>query len=176
MLIGPIKGSVPLIFGKNPTIHILILSSICIYIYLGIFKPEIMRKSVRDSMITIKRLGIFILSALFIAGAVKTLIQGETLAGYLGKETGLIGVFLGVVIGAILPACPFVSYPIISGIYLAGAGFPGIMGMLFGAGLVFPCYLSCDIMFFNYRILIKRVTLSFLAAIISGSIVFLLFS
>lgn len=171
--VGPLKGSVPTFFGKNPLMHFLILLGVCLYGYLIIVKPRVAKKSAKDSIKTLKKLFLFIVAALFIAGAALTLVPKEALAGFLGEEAGLVAVFIGVAIGSILPACPFISYPIIAGVYGAGAGFPGIMGMLFGAGLAFPCYLTNDLTYFGSKVLAVRMALTFLAATTAGILVYL---
>lgn len=114
----------------------------------------------------------FILSAIFIAGWALVFLPRGAVAGYLGEQAGIIAVFIGIAIGSILPACPFVSYPIIAGIYGAGAGLPGIMGLLFGAGLAFPCYLSNDLAYFGSRILVFRSFLTLASATVAGILVY----
>ncbi len=172
--LGPLRGTVPLWFGKNPLIHVMIVFGVSLYLLLSLTSPTMARKSIRDSFSTLKKLFPFILAALFIAGAAVTLVPKEILAGYLGEQAGPIAVLLGVGIGSVLPACPFVSYPLIAGLWAAGAGFPGIMGMLFGAGLAFPCYLSCDLTYFDHRIMALRIALTYLAALVAGFLVYFL--
>jgi len=126
VLLGPLRGSVPIYFGKNPVVHVLILLGGCLYLFLFTTNPKLARRCTKESMKTLTKMFVFILAALFIAGATLTLVPKKTLAGYLGEQAGPLAVLLGVGIGSVLPACPFVSYPVIAGVWAAGAGFPVI--------------------------------------------------
>lgn len=159
-------------FGKNPTIHILIIIAVFLYLHLYITKPDLAKKSALDSLSTVKDLVIYVLAALFIAGATVNLYPAESLAGILGEQAGILAVFAGVTIGCVLPACPFISYPIIGGLYAAGAGFLGVMGMLFGSGLGFVCVISADLSFFNSRIMSLRILLTLFSALTAGFLVY----
>lgn len=166
-------GKYAVYFGKNPTTHVLIIIAVFLYIHLYITKPDLAKKSALDGLSTIKNVGIYVIAALFIAGAVVNLYPTESLAGILGSQAGILAVFVGVAIGAILPACPFISYPIIGGLYAAGAGFLGIMGMLFGSGLGFACVIAADLSFFDSKIMSLRISLTFLSALTAGFLVYI---
>lgn len=168
----PFLGDYAVFFGKNPTIHALMVIALFFYIYLLINKPEIAKKSAINSVETIKDLAIYVLAALFIAGAAVNIYPAGALAEVLGQQAGIIAVFAGVAIGAVLPACPFVSYPVIGGLYAAGAGFNGVMGMLFGSGLGFACVIAADLSFFDSKVMGLRMFLTFVTALIAGSLVY----
>jgi len=83
-------------------------------------------------------------------------------------------VFVGVAIGSVLPACPFIAYPIIASLYAAGASLAGVMAMLFGCGLAFACRISSDLTFFNSKVARLRLLLTFTTAIVAGLLVYFL--
>ncbi len=169
----PFLGKYGLLLGKNPIIHVFIIGAIFLYVHLSITKPELAKKTVKESTTTVKDIAIYVIAAIFIAGAVSNLYPTKALAGILGNQAGIIAVLVGVGIGSLLPACPFISYPIIGGLYAAGAGFLGVMGMLFGAGLAFACVIAADLSFFNSRFLVMRVGLSLGTATLAGVLVYL---
>jgi len=173
MVLGPLKGKIPSLLGDNPSVHVMIISTIFLYLYFSLTKPEVAKKSARDSLGALRKLAIYIVAAIFIAGAVINLLPSKTIAAYLGEQAGLMAVFVGVGIGCILPACPFIAYPIIMGVYAAGAGLLGVMGMLFGSGTAFACVLSCDLTYFNSKIMGLRLLLSTLAALVAGFLAYL---
>ncbi|MDI6819605.1 MAG: permease [Candidatus Hodarchaeaceae archaeon] len=160
------------LFGKNPFVHALIIATVFVYLILLIAKPTVAKKSAKDSIRTLKSLMIPIIAALFIAGAIKFLVPSKMLAGFLGEQAGIAAVFIGVAIGSLLPACPFISFPIIAGVYAAGASLVGVMAMLFGSGLAFACRVTCDLMFFNPKVAGARMTLSFFVAVVAGLLVY----
>ncbi len=170
----PFLGSFSILLGKNPIVHILLVFILFLYLHLFITKPDLAKRSALNSVSTTKDLIVYVLAALFVAGAAINFYPASDLAAVLGEQAGIIAVFAGVAIGGILPACPFISYPIIGGLYAAGAGFLGVMGMLFGSGLGFVCVITADLSFFDSRILALRVFLTFLAALLAGLLVYAL--
>ncbi len=168
----PFLGKYGVILGKNPIIHAFIIGSFFLYLHLLITRPNLAKTSLKDSLKTVKDLAIYVIAAIFIAGAVSNLYPATALTVLLGEQAGIIAIVVGVGIGSLLPACPFISYPIIGGLYAAGAGFLGVMGMLFGAGLGFACVIAADLSFFNTRVLAFRVTLSLATAILAGLLVY----
>ncbi|MDI6643242.1 MAG: hypothetical protein QMD95_04235 [Candidatus Hodarchaeaceae archaeon] len=173
MVLGPLKGKIPSLLGVNPSVHIMIILTISLYLYFSLTKPKVAEKSARDSLGALGNLAVYIVAALFIAGAVINLLPSKTIAAFLGEQAGLMAVLVGVGIGCILPACPFITYPIVMGVYAAGAGLPGVMGMLFGSGTAFACVLSCDLTYFNSKIMGLRLLLTISAALVAGFLAYL---
>lgn len=62
-----------------------------------------------------------LLAAFAIAGLVQVLVPRDLISKWLGAESGWRGIMLGSVVGAITPGGPYVSFPIVAGIYKAGA-------------------------------------------------------
>lgn len=172
LVLAPLKGKLPLFLGDNPSIHVMIIITIFIYAYVLITKPQIFVKSSSDSIKNIRGSIIYIIAALFIAGAAINLLPAELVAEYLGEKAGFLAVLVGVGIGCILPACPFISYPIIFSVYTLGAGFPGVLGMLFGSGTSFACVLACDLTYFNSKIMGVRLLLTIITALVAGILVY----
>jgi hypothetical protein len=173
MVVGPLKGKIPALLGDNPSVHIMMIATIFLYLYFSLIKPKMVEKSARDSLRALGNLAVYIVTALFIAGSAINLLPSKTVAAYLGEHAGLMAVLVGVGIGCILPACPFISYPIIAGVYAAGAGLPGVMGMLFGSGTAFACVFSCDLTYFNSKIMGLRLLLTTSAALVAGLFAYL---
>ncbi len=171
-VLGPLRGKIPFFLGNNPIVHIMIILAIFLYLYYFVAKPAKAMKSAKESLKTLSSSAIYIVAALFIAGALVNLLPSEIIATYLGEQFGIIAVLVGIAIGCILPACPFISYPIIMGVYAAGAGLLGVMGMLLGSGTAFGCVLACDLTWFNTRIMRLRLILTTLAAVIAGIILY----
>lgn len=165
-------GDYAIFLGKNPFIHVLMITAVFLYLHLFITKPELARRSARKSVSTVKDLVVYVLAALFIAGAAVNLLPSGVLSGFLGEQAGVIAIFAGVAIGSVMPACPFISYPIIGGLYAAGAGFLGVMGMLFGSGLSFACVIAADLSFFDSKMMSLRISLTFITALTAGILVY----
>ncbi|MGQ9789019.1 MAG: permease [Candidatus Hadarchaeaceae archaeon] len=141
-VLGPLRGKLPLFLGDNPSVHVMMILTVFLCVYISAIKPQIARKSTGDSLKTIRGSIIYIIAALFIAGAVINLLPTEIVAEYLGEQAGFIAVLVGVAIGCVLPACPFITCPIIFSVFTLGAGLPGLLGMLFGSGTAYACVLA----------------------------------
>jgi uncharacterized membrane protein YraQ (UPF0718 family) len=59
--------------------------------------------------------------AFFVAGLVEVLLPRDLLLGWVGKESGWRGLFVGTVLGAITPGGPFIHFPIVASLFRAGA-------------------------------------------------------
>jgi uncharacterized membrane protein YraQ (UPF0718 family) len=62
-------------------------------------------------------LGVFI-----IIGFADALLPKELIAGLLGGESGVRGIFIASGLGVLTPGGPFVSYPLVATLYKSGAG------------------------------------------------------
>ncbi len=63
-----------------------------------------------------------LLVAFLVTGLIQVLVSKEMIAKWLGKESGLKGLFLGGLAGALVLEGPYVSFPIIASIFHACAG------------------------------------------------------
>jgi len=57
-----------------------------------------------------------------LAGFLYVLIPSETIGGWLGEESGLRGLLVGTVAGALTPGGPFTHFPIVASFLSKGAG------------------------------------------------------
>ncbi|MBD3236320.1 MAG: permease [Candidatus Eisenbacteria bacterium] len=76
-----------------------------------------------------------LLLAMVVAGMVQVLIPKEPLARWIGAESGLRGILLGTVAGALAPGGPYVSMPLAAGMLQAGAGIGTMVAFLTGWSL-----------------------------------------
>jgi len=172
-VLGPLRNKLPPFLGDNPSVHVMMILTVFLYIYIFAMKPQIAGKGTSDSLKAIRGSIIYIIAALFIAGAAINLLPSKLVAEYLGERAGFIAVLVGVAIGCILPACPFLSYPIVFSVYTLGAGLPGVLGMLFGSGTAFACVLACDLTYFNSKIMGLRLLLTIITALTAGILVYI---
>ena len=64
--------------------------------------------------------------AFIVAGMVQVLLPHELISRWIGEESGMKGILLGTVAGAITPGGPYVSLPIVAGLLRSGASM-GVM-------------------------------------------------
>ena len=68
--------------------------------------------------------------AFIVAGMVQVLIPRETLARWVGAESGWRGILIGTVAGGLMPGGPYVSLPLAAGLLRAGAGVGTMVAFL----------------------------------------------
>ncbi|MBN2498109.1 MAG: permease [Deltaproteobacteria bacterium] len=59
--------------------------------------------------------------AFLVAGMAQSLIPKELIARWVGGESGWRGILIGSLAGGLTPGGPYVSFPIVAGLYRAGA-------------------------------------------------------
>ena len=68
--------------------------------------------------------------AMLVGAFLIELVPQEMVHNAIGEESGLTGILIASVAGALLPGGPFLSFPIAVALYKAGVGTPQLMAML----------------------------------------------
>ncbi len=68
--------------------------------------------------------------AFFVAALVTSLVPRQTIARWLGRQSGMKGVVFATGVGAITPGGPMMSFPLVASLAKAGAGRPALIAYL----------------------------------------------
>ena len=68
--------------------------------------------------------------ALFLAGFAAELLPRETVSGWLGSESGFLGIMIASAAGIVVPAGGVVAYPLALAMYKIGVGIPQLVAFL----------------------------------------------
>jgi len=134
--------------------------------------PSLLRSSLRGAGMRFVELMPRIAVAIAAAGFIGKLVPAQIVAAYIGPESGLYGVTLATLVGAITPAGPIVSFPLVAVLLKSGAGFPQVVAFL-TAWSVFALHrvLIYEISMMGWRFcavrLIASAPLPFLAALLT---------
>jgi uncharacterized membrane protein YraQ (UPF0718 family) len=114
-----------------PTIIMGVLA--VIFFLIGYYKGEGqhiigMRSALR---MTVQILPLLIF-AFIVAGMVQVLVPQQLLSKWVGAESGMRGILIGTVAGALAPGGPYVSLPVAAGLLQAGAGVGTMVAFLTG--------------------------------------------
>jgi uncharacterized membrane protein YraQ (UPF0718 family) len=71
-----------------------------------------------------------IIMAILVSGFFSVIVPTELVANWLGKDSGMKGIFIGFVAGGLTPGGPIISFPIIAIIFKAGAGIGPLIAFL----------------------------------------------
>ena len=73
-----------------------------------------------------------VVMGMLLAGMAQVVLPTEVVSGWMGSESGIRGVLIGVAVGSVVPAGPFVVLPLMGGLLAMGAG-PGPIAALITA-------------------------------------------
>lgn len=113
--------------------------------------------------------------AFFIANMVQYLLPRELLSKWIGVESGIRGILLGTVAGALTPGGPFVSLPIVAGLLRSGASVGTMVAFLTGWSLWAVIRLPMEVGILGWKFTFIRLASTFFFPPIAGLIAQVLF-
>lgn len=138
---------------------------------MGYFKGEGQHitgmKSALSMTIEIIPLLIF---AFIIAGMVQVLISQETIARWVGTESGMRGILIGSVAGGLCPGGPFVSLPIAAGLLKSGASTGTMVAFVTGWSIWAVSRLPMEVGILGWKFTLVRVVSTAFFPILAGLI------
>ena len=114
--------------------------------------------------------------AFIVAGMVQVLLPRELMSKWLGAESGLRGILLGTVAGALVPGGPYVSLPIAAGLLRSGAGVGTMVAFLTGWSLLAFGRLPMEVGILGWKFTVIRLVSTFLLPPIAGFIAHIFFA
>jgi uncharacterized membrane protein YraQ (UPF0718 family) len=111
-----------------------------------------------------------------ITGFVEVLVPREKIAALLGDQTGVRGILVGCVAGAITPGGPYVSFPLVATMYRAGAGIGTVVAFITAWSLWAVARLPMEIGIVGPRVTLIRVLSTLVFPPIAGLIARWVFS
>ena len=114
--------------------------------------------------------------ALIIAGIIPLLIPQQTIAAWIGAESGFRGILIGTIAGGMMPGGPYVSLPLAAGFLQVGAGVGTMVAFLTGWSLLAFSRLPMEIGILGWKFTLIRLACTFFLAPIAGLIANKLFS
>jgi len=117
-----------------------------------------------------------LLFAFIVAGMVQVLVPREPLARWIGEESGLRGILIGSLAGALAPGGPYVSLPIAAGLVRAGAGIGTMVAFLTGWSLWAIGRLPMEFGILGWKLTLARFVSTLIFPPLAGLLASLLFS
>lgn len=108
--------------------------------------------------------------AFIVAGMVQVLVPQELLSKWVGAESGMRGILIGTVAGALAPGGPYVSLPVAAGLLQAGAGVGTMVAFLTGWSLWAFSRLPMEVGIMGWRFTLIRIASTFFFPPIAGLI------
>jgi uncharacterized membrane protein YraQ (UPF0718 family) len=108
--------------------------------------------------------------AFIVAGMVQVLVPQEILSEWVGAESGVRGILIGTVAGALAPGGPYVSLPVAAGLLQAGAGVGTMVAFLTGWSLWAVSRLPMEVGIMGWKFTLIRIASTFFFPPIAGLI------
>jgi uncharacterized membrane protein YraQ (UPF0718 family) len=106
---------------------------------------------------------------------VEQLLSRETIAKWVGAESGLRGILIGCLAGGLAPGGPYVSLPIVAGLLRAGAGMGTAVAFITGWSLWAVARLPMDVGVLGWKFTLMRLVSVLIFPPLAGLIAHLLF-
>lgn len=117
-----------------------------------------------------------LLFVFIIAGVIQYILPVETVAKWVGAESGMRGIFIGTLAGGITPGGPMVSMPIAAGLMQAGAGLGTMVAFMTGWSLWAFSRIPLEVGLMGWKFTAIRLACTFFFPIIAGLLANLFFS
>ncbi len=117
-----------------------------------------------------------LLFSFIVAGMVQALIPAHVVEKWIGAESGFRGIIIGSIAGGLTPGGPFVSFPIVAGMYRAGAGIGTTVAYVTGWSLLAFTRMPLEVGLMGYRFALIRLACTAVFPIIAGYLAQILFS
>lgn len=116
-----------------------------------------------------------LLFAFVIAGMVQAMLPHDLISRWIGSEAGLRGILIGTVAGGLTPGGPYVSLPVVAGLFKAGAGVGTLVAFLTSWSLWAVARLPLEFGILGWKFTLVRIGCTFFFPPIAGWLAHALF-
>ena len=109
-----------------------------------------------------------LIAAFILAGMIQVLISKETVNKWLGKDSGLKGIMLGGIAGALIPGGPYIFYPVAASFLLSGAEIGTVVTFVVAKNLWSLSRLPMEVALLGPKLTLIRYVVTFIFPIIVG--------
>jgi uncharacterized membrane protein YraQ (UPF0718 family) len=114
--------------------------------------------------------------AFIVAGMIQVLLPQDLINKWVGTESGLRGIVIGMVAGGLTPGGPYVSLPVIAGLLKTGAGIGTMVAFLTSWSLWAIARLPMEVGILGWKFTLIRLASTFFFPPIAGLIAQFLFA
>ncbi len=109
-----------------------------------------------------------LICAFIVAGMVQALLPKDLISKWVGVESGMRGLLVGTLVGALTPGGPYVSLPIATGLLRAGASVGTMVAFLTGWSLWAVSRLPLEVGILGWKLTLIRLASTFFFPPIAG--------
>lgn len=105
-----------------------------------------------------------LIAMVIFVGILLTFVSTSTISSYLGKDSGIAGVLIGLALGALVMMPSFLAFPLGATLHNSGAGYPQVAAFLGTLMAVGVSTIFLEIKFFKKKTTIYRNVLAFVGS------------
>jgi uncharacterized membrane protein YraQ (UPF0718 family) len=117
---------------------------------------------------TLRRNLLLLVLGFVLAGLVQVLIPKDLITRWLGEEAGIKGVFIGCLVGGLVPGSPYATFPLVASLYHAGASLGAVVGFVSAWALWSVSRLPLEMALIDPRPALIRYAVTFVVPPIAG--------
>jgi uncharacterized membrane protein YraQ (UPF0718 family) len=154
-------------------VMMLIAGILSLYTYMR--EPTLLAAGLTRGVKLLGQILPLLLAALIVAGLAQVLLPKDIVGKWLGAESGLKGILLGSVAGAVTPGGPYVAFPIVLAIYQAGAGIGTVIAFVTAWSLWAVTRLPIEVGLVGPKVTLVRIASTLIFPPLAGLIAHFLF-
>ena len=141
------------------------------YLFLTVFRPETAAHGLESTVDMFVKAAPWIIVSMFAAGLMEQLIRAESVAHFLGRGLGPLGVVVGAVLGLFGTGSRWAVYPLAMGLLTTEANPGAVFAFMTTWQLVSLPRLPAEFPFLGVQFTFLRAVVSVLVAVLGGLLV-----
>lgn len=148
---------------------IMLLAAVILLVVVYLKAPESADRGLRATVALVLEITPRMIAAFVIAGLIQAIVPEEIIASWMGRESGMKGIFVGMVFGTMTPGGPMMHFPIIASLYKLGIGIGPLVSYLTAWSLIgFQRIIMWELPFLGVRVVVVRVVVSLAFPVLAG--------
>jgi uncharacterized membrane protein YraQ (UPF0718 family) len=153
-------------------VPVMALITVLIYAALYLAWPETTKKGFGLGVVLLKDFSVtlipLVVMAIMVVGLMQAFVSPEMISELLGEEAGLKGIFMGTLLGLIMPGGPFIAFPVAGIIYKSGASVGTTVAFVTSWSLLAFGRIPMELPFLGPKLVAIRIGASFIFPVIIG--------
>lgn len=152
----------------NPSTLILVVITLGLLIFAFLRDRSLAWDGIQIAGMTIWNNLVLLLVGFLLAGLVQVLVPKEVITQWLGDQAGIKSVLIGCVAGGLMPGSPYAVFPMVGGLYKAGAGLGAMVGFITAWSLWSVSRLPVEFALIDPQLVLVRYGITFLFPPLAG--------
>jgi len=154
----------------DTTTLVLIIIAVALLVVAYMRGPDLPMAGLRVAGGTIWRNLPMLLASFAIAGLAQVLIPRDLITSWLGMQAGGKSIFIGCILGGIVPGSPYAAFPVVGALYQGGASLGAVVSFVSAWSLWSVARLPAEMALIDPKAALIRYGITFIVPPIAGLI------